>query len=90
VTTGKSLYLHDVINPPDGCPRIRDQVIALGIKSFAAIPLKRHEQIVGVLFINSQKTLNFDDETKRILEMFAGHAGIAIEIAGFHAGSRPH
>jgi GAF domain-containing protein len=79
--TGKALYLEDVLNPPPGCPTIRQKSIDMGIKSFAAIPLKRQEQIVGVLFVNSQKRLSFSEEIRRVLEIFASQASIAIHIS---------
>jgi GAF domain-containing protein len=88
VSTGEPLYFEDVTNPPDGAPTIRDEGVALGIKSLVVIPLRGHEQIVGVLFIHSQRPLSFDEDTRGILEMFAGHAGIAIENAGLHASAQ--
>jgi signal transduction histidine kinase len=88
VETGKPVYLEDLTKPPAGAPKIRDEAMALGIKSLAAIPIRRHEQVTGVLFINSQTQLAFDDEARRILEMFADQAGIAIDIARFHASAQ--
>jgi len=84
LATGQPLYLNDVLNPPSGCPTIRQESIDLGVRSFAAIPLERHGEVVGVLFVNSQKPLLFDDEIRRALEKFASQAGVAIEIARFH------
>jgi two-component system, NtrC family, sensor kinase len=82
----QSLYLEDTLHPPPGHPTIRPQSIALGVKSFAAVPLKRQSRIVGLLFLNSQKPLRFDDEIRRVLDTFANQAGIAIEIARLHEG----
>ncbi len=48
----------DVRNPPPGCPTVGPESLNLGIMSFAAIPLTRLGEIVGVLFVNSQKALN--------------------------------
>jgi GAF domain-containing protein/two-component sensor histidine kinase len=79
--TGEPLYLDDVLNPPPGCPTVRDESIARGIKSFAALPLKRQEQMVGVLFVNLQKPVSFSEEIRRVLELFASQAAIAIENA---------
>ncbi len=80
----KPLYLGDVRKPPTGCPTIRNESILLGIKSFAAIPLKRKNYIVGVLFINSLKKLEFNEQIRRTLEIFASQAGLAIEISQLH------
>jgi len=81
VNTGKPLYLDDVRNPPPGCPTVRPESIAMGIKSFAALPLKRQEQIVGVLFVNAQKPISFSEEIRKVLDLFADQAAIAIENA---------
>ena len=81
--TGKPLYLIDV-HSPESCPTIRDESIAAGVQSFAAIPLKRQDRIVGVMFINAQKRLDFSEEIQRVLAVFASQAGIAIEIARLH------
>jgi len=78
------LYINDVHNPPKGCPTIRQRSIDLGVCSFAAIPLKRQSNIFGVLFINSQVPIYFDDEFKRLLAIFASQAATAIEIARFN------
>jgi GAF domain-containing protein len=86
--TGKPLYLEDVLNPPPGCPTIRQESIDMGVKSFAAIPLKRQEQVVGVLFVNAQKPLSFSEEIRRVLELFASQAAIAIENANLLAQER--
>jgi signal transduction histidine kinase len=87
VDKGLSLYLENVVNPPDGLPTVRPEAIEHGVRSFAAIPVKRRDQIVGVLFINSQAALTFDDQTRGLLELMALQAGVAIEIARFHASA---
>jgi GAF domain-containing protein len=85
LTTGKPLYLEDVQNPPPGHPTVRAASIALGIQSFAAIPLKGQDRMVGVLFVNLQKPFSFSEEIKRVLELFASQAAIAIENARLYA-----
>ncbi len=81
IQAGEPLYLEDVRNPPPGSPTIRPESIAMGIQSFAALPLRRQDQTVGVLFINAQRPLAFPEETRRVLELFAGQAAIAIHIS---------
>jgi GAF domain-containing protein/two-component sensor histidine kinase len=81
IGTGEPLYLPDVHNPPPGAPEVRQEAIAMGIQSFAAIPLKREEHIVGVLYVNAQKPLSFSPEARRVLALFAGQAAIAIHIS---------
>jgi GAF domain-containing protein/ligand-binding sensor protein len=78
--TQKPLFLKDVDQPLLNCPTIRKRSIALGVKSFAAIPLKSQDQIVGVLFINAQKIVDFDNmEIQRVLQIFANQAAVAIQ-----------
>ncbi|MBN1660623.1 MAG: GAF domain-containing protein [Anaerolineae bacterium] len=84
VKTGEALYLDDVLNPPPGCPTVRRaSTEKMGIKSFAAIPLKRQDEIVGVLFVNIQRSLSFSPEVRRVLELFAGQAAIAIHVSQY-------
>ena len=74
------LYIDDVHNPPPGYPTIRQESIDRGVKSFAALPLKhRQEKILGLLFINLQKSFQFTEEIKRIIDLYAIQAAIVIE-----------
>jgi len=80
--TGKPLYLDDVTQPPPDCPTIRDAETKRNvIRSFAALPLMRQEQVVGVLFVNLQMPTSFSEAIRRILELFTSQAAIAIENA---------
>jgi GAF domain-containing protein len=77
--TGQPLYLDDVCDPPPGSPTIRQDSVAHGVRSFAALPLKRGDRVVGMLFVNLQKPVQFSVENKRILELFANQSAIVIE-----------
>ncbi len=79
--TKQPYYLPDVLHPEPGCPTINQKSIDRGVRSFAALPLKWQGQIVGMLFINLEKTISFPGEIKRILDLFANQAAIAIENA---------
>ena len=81
IDTKEPLYLDDVHNPPPGCPAIRKESIEKGVRSFAALPLKWQEQMVGALFVNVQRSISFTNELQRILQLFANQAAIAIENA---------
>jgi two-component system, NtrC family, sensor kinase len=82
--TRQPLYQRDVTRPGAGEPHLREGTIALGVKSFAAIPLNRQDQVVGVLFVHSPEPLEFTDSIKRALATCAGQAGVAIQIAILH------
>lgn len=80
--TKKPLYLDDVRQPPPGCPTIREAASEHNlIKSFAALPLIRQEQVIGVLFVSLQTPIPFSPAIRRILELFTSQAAIAIENA---------
>ena len=78
LSTGQPLYLDDVRVPPPGQPTIRPESIERGVIAFAALPLRWQARIVGVLFINLRKPVHFSDEIKRILELYASQAAIAL------------
>ena len=81
IETKSPIYLDDVQQPPDGVPTIRQESINKGVCSFAALPLKRDKHVLGILFVNSQKPIDFTDNIKGILELFAGQAAVTIENA---------
>jgi GAF domain-containing protein len=53
-------------------------VIREDIKSTAAIPLMAGEEILGVLFVNYRSYQAFQEQQKRLVELFASQAAIAI------------
>ncbi len=53
-------------------------VIREYIKSTAAIPLMVGDEILGVLFANYRSHQSFDEQQKRLIELFAAQAAIAI------------
>lgn len=81
VETGEPYYVDDAGNPPKDGPALRQDVLDQGVKSFAALPLKWQNRILGVLFISIQMPTRFSAETRRILQLFAGQGAIAIENA---------
>lgn len=79
IANQEPLFLTDVRNPPPGCPTIRDESKAKGIKSFAALPLKREGKIRGVLFVNITRPLSFTVSLRKDLELFASQVALVIE-----------
>ncbi|MCP4603510.1 MAG: GAF domain-containing protein, partial [Proteobacteria bacterium] len=73
------IYLDDIKKPLAGCPTIRGASTEQNIKSFAALPLERQNQLIGVLFAYLQVPISFSAGVKRVLELFAAQAAIAIE-----------
>lgn len=65
--TGKPLFLNDVSSPSNQIT-IRQESIERGVKSFAALPLKRRNEIDGVVFINVPRNLTFTDDLRQDLQ----------------------
>ena len=79
VETGEPYYLDDAGHPPKDGPALRQDVLDCGVKSFAALPLKWQNRVLGVFFIHLQKPTRFSDETRRTLQLFAGQVAVALE-----------
>lgn len=72
------VYHSDIDRPPAASPAVRPEARANGIKSFAAVPMINQDFVAGVLFVNSQKKLEFAQDERLVLELFASQAAIAI------------
>jgi len=51
---------------------------AKGIRSELAVPMKLDDKVIGVLNVESRKLNAFDENDKKLLEILASHAAIAI------------
>ncbi|MBX5328648.1 MAG: PAS domain S-box protein [Candidatus Bathyarchaeia archaeon] len=49
-----------------------------GIRSELAVPIKIGKKVLGVLNVESKKTVAFNEQDKKLLEILASHAAIAI------------
>jgi len=83
----ESLYLDDVTHPPDGKPTVRDATRSW-VRSFAAIPLLRQQNIVGVMFINLDEPFSFSQDIRKVLEVAAKQAALAIENVTLYSETR--
>jgi GAF domain-containing protein len=52
-----------------------------GVVSSAAIPLTAYNRRLGLLFVNYRRVCSFDDETRKVIELFGTQAAIAIYTA---------
>lgn len=64
---------------------VREQVVALKVRSFAYLPLLYEAKTLGVLYLNSFVQRAFSPSDRRILELFADQAAIAIQTARLYA-----
>ena len=59
-----------------------------GVCKLVAIPLRRHEDVLGVIQLGSRTAREFRDTELRILEAIGGQAGIAIQKARLYEETR--
>jgi GAF domain-containing protein len=83
VKTKRPIYIRDRKRPPPGCPKIRKDKAYKMIVSMAAIPLLREDEIIGVLFINSENPIKFSDKEKSSLLSYANYARAAIDTSRY-------
>ncbi|GAJ15016.1 unnamed protein product, partial [marine sediment metagenome] len=76
ITTGEPVIIGDV----DTVEGTNPILLAAGIKSYAGVPIKAKEAIIGVLFVHSTRRNAFDGKV-RLIVAFADEAAIAIENA---------
>jgi GAF domain-containing protein len=67
--------------PSDGGPAVRVSVLKQGVKACAHLPLLSEGDVIGVLYVDLTTPHRFSAHEKRILELFAAQAAIAIENA---------
>jgi len=76
IATGQPLIVNDVDCAEDTNPVL----LAAGIRSYAGVPIRAKEAIIGVLFVHSIRRNAFADKVN-LLVAFANQAAIAIENA---------
>jgi diguanylate cyclase (GGDEF)-like protein len=78
LAAGNSLFLADIYK--DKKLKISESIEALGLQMVMCVPLKTKENLLGVIYVDSQsKTETFGHKEERIFEAFAAQASIAIE-----------
>lgn len=80
--SGRPLVVHDIASHP--C-FVRPRVVALGFRAFAAFPLVRGGEIVGVLGVASRDAKAFSGDVEhRLLEGIGEQVAVVIENARLH------
>jgi GAF domain-containing protein len=79
--TARYLEGNALVSPHDGGPAIRKDILALGVKTVAYLPLISEGGVVGILYVNLTDPHRFSTNEKQLLELFADHAAIAIKNA---------
>jgi signal transduction histidine kinase len=76
VRTGKPELVADVTSDPDY------KAIVPGMEAQLTVPIRREEQIIGVIVVESSQQALLDEEASEFVVRLADHAAIAIENAG--------
>ena len=82
--TGEPLAVTDI--DADVGLRAQRSVIALGLRSVLCAPMRRHGRVIGIVYVDSRKLADVDDERQSrvglaLLEALAAQAAIAVENA---------
>lgn len=88
VTSGQSLstedYLADARISHDVDPVIRQE----GLVALLGVPLRTPDGIIGVLYASHHAQHRFDEAERRLVEMLADHAAVAIDNARLYQEAR--
>jgi GAF domain-containing protein len=80
-------YLEDaLVTPPDSGPAIRQELIELGVRANACLPLLSKGNVIGLLYLDLAQPHRFSQNDQQILTLFADQVAIAIENARLYEG----
>lgn len=83
--TGEPLLIEDASQTP---PHPLPVSIEEGLRSFAVVPLRAKENIVGTLGVASRGDRRFSDDEVELLSAISGQVGLAVENARLYRRSR--
>ena len=86
--SGEPLFIADAQNDPRNLWRDRDR--ELGIVTYLGLPIKKGEEVLGVLTFNTIAPYQYTPEEMILLSSFAAQAAIAIENARLHGEVTQH
>lgn len=76
--SGEPVLVHDLLHDPRF---IRKKVIACGLRSFAGVPLRSKNQVVGVMEVASLDSHRITDDSLVLLTAIGNQIGVTIENA---------
>jgi signal transduction histidine kinase len=88
VQSGEPLFIADAQNDPRNLWRDRDR--ELGIVTYLGLPIKKGEEVLGVLTFNKISPSQYTPEEMILLTSFAAQAAIAIEHARLYEEVTQH
>ncbi|TDA70091.1 MAG: diguanylate cyclase [Clostridia bacterium] len=77
IRTRETVLCQDTARDPDFAPW-RDEALARGYRSVAAIPLRANGEVLGIVAAYSERPQAFDSDSLRSLEILAQHATLAL------------
>jgi GAF domain-containing protein len=69
------------VSDPDQAPGIHPLPYARGIRAYLCLPLRIHQETIGVLFVHYDKPHVFSNNEMEMLSLYANQAALAIEAA---------
>src|SRR5262249_20673480 len=89
VETGKPIIVNDYLAEYVDSPFLATLREA-GLHAAVAVPLKAHDVVIGVLYVNSRTPYKFRDEDQQLLSALADQAAIALENARLYEQVSQH
>lgn len=88
IRSGEAM-LSDNVAEQDNYDDTLGSVVAMGLTSILCVPIRFRKQVLGVVFLqNRALEAAFDDEDKRLVQLVADRAGVAIENAKLYKQER--
>ena len=88
--TGEPLVTDDYLNDPRFSHDFDDWARAEGTVTELVAPVKKGEEVLGVLWVVNRSPRPFTERDREILMQLAGHAAIALENARLYQQERDH
>lgn len=88
INTGEAM-LSDNVAEQDDFDDTLGSVVAMGLTSILCVPIRFRKQVLGVVFLQNRALEGaFDDEDRRLVQLVADRAGVAIENAKLYKQER--
>lgn len=76
---GMELYFEDLERYGAAYPALRDVAVAVGYEAAAALPLRMHGEVIGVLWVRFATRRQFDAEERKLMSTMVAQAAQALE-----------
>jgi len=76
---GTDFYFEDLERYSTAYPTLRDVAVAAGYEAAAALPLRMHSEVIGVLWVRFTTRRKFDAEERKLMSTMVAQAAQALE-----------